>query len=75
MKKIKEKIAEEEKKNDGKNSQKRKRRKTMKRKGKPVIFKKNGQIHGLLHFVTRVVNILPVCYIYKNLPWFYSKAK
>ena len=29
-------------------------------------LKKNGQLHGLFHFVTCTVNILVVCYIYEN---------
>ena len=37
-------------------------------KGKPGIFFKNGQLHGLFDFLTWVVNILVFCYIYKNSP-------
>ena len=59
------KIAEEKKKNDGK-KEKIAERKTMKMKGKPEIFKKNGQFIRFFYFVTYVVNIFPIYYIYKN---------
>ena len=39
-----------------------------KREGKSGIFKKNVQLHGLFHFVTRAVYILLICYIYENFP-------
>ena len=67
---MKKKIENEEMKDDGrkKKLQNMKRRKTMKRKGIPRIFEKNGHFHGLFQFVTWVVNILVVCYIYEHLP-------
>ena len=55
----KKKIAEEEEKKDDKKER------------KPKIFKENGHLHELFHFITRAINISALCCIYKNFSCFY----
>ena len=52
-------MAEDEKKSQ-------KRRMMMIRKGKSDSFKRNGKFHELFQFVTHVVNIFLICFIYES---------
>lgn len=59
-------VEEEEKKNDGKEKNRTRGREDDKNEGQTQKILKENDQHGLFDFVTRLVNIFPVCYIYKT---------